>query len=785
MTKNDELTLKPDLTIPNTHNTESALKAQRKKAEAKYIPTWDEVWITGWQVGDKSKKGIFQMSISDTDKVRLQDVKTALEFGHIHRLPEKAAKPISKSEALALYVPLQEIRRATILDNMQASKPDNYYIVTTMDQFNEFMSLLPYEAITALDVETDGLDSHGVSKIVGLSVTLPITDKHYYIPVAHKTDLPQLDRDYVLECMRPWFEDWRARKVLHNAPFDAHMLSQHGITLRGIHADTLIQQKLLNENEESIALKNLANKYGSLFGYTSESYTYQYLFGSRPFDEVDYVVGGIYAAKDTHLTWLLYKWQREQFKRLPKIQWVYENIENKLLPGRIVMERTGFLIDMDYSEEFGGVLTTQIESLMRDIRASFGVGVEMNFDSSNQLAALLYDKLKLTAPGKGSRSVDAGVLKRLQKEHPGIALLLAYREKAKLYSTYVDSLPKLVNADGRLRGEFDQVGTVTGRFSSREPNLQNLPTEGRRLIIARTGWILLASDFSQIEPRVLAHISGDLKLQQIYRDGKDLYSQLASEVFKLPIEQCLDGVIPPGWKKEPRKMMKTGLLAVMYGISMYSLRESLGFDTVQDAQNFINDFYASYPGVHKWVKSIHELVKKQQYVETMYGRKRRFKGHREQAIIYDQAASEICEILGVDELPLSIWEIDIERKKQGLDPLLPYNLKRRFQDVKGAVESVRRMAVNAIIQGTAADIMKLALIELHAYTEAKGWLLAGTIHDEVLSEVPETITKQEVEEMEQLMTNVVALDIPLKCDTDIFRRWGDPIKKSEWFKEVS
>jgi DNA polymerase-1 len=780
---NEDISLVPNFSLPNSYNTQAAVKAQRKKAAAKYLPKWEEVWNTGWDVEGKHKNGIFQMSITDTDRERLQEVKISLETGEISRTPEKAGKQISKSEALALYPLLQEAKKERILAEMLASKPENYVIVTTDEQFEEFMKLLPTESLTALDVETNGLDKHGSSLIVGISVTLPIADVHFYVPIAHKTDKPQLDREYVLERMRPWLEDWRARKVLHNAPFDAHMFSQHGIKLRGIHADTRVAQRILNENEQSATLKGLANKYGYLFGYEADSYTYEDLFGKNtPFDEVDYDVGGIYAAKDTHLTYLLHKWQRTHFDRLPGVQYIYDNIENPQIDVRITMERTGFLIDLKYSLEFGSQLDSEIESLLAQIRKAFGVDDEFNFESPQQLATLLYDTLKL--PDKKKRSVDAKALKFIQYDHPGIPLILEFREKKKLYGTYVEALPKLVNADGRLRGEFDQVGTVTGRYSSREPNLQNLPPEGRKLVIAPDGWIILGSDFSQIEPRVLAHISKDLKLQQIYIEGKDLYSQLAADVFKLPIEQCLDGEKPPGWKKEPRKMMKTGILAVMYGISMFTLKESLGMASVEEAQQFINDFYATYPEVYKWVKSVHDLVKKQEYVETMFGRKRRFPGHKEKAIIYDECAAEICKLLGVDELPLSVWEGDIERKKNGLPPLLDYKLKRRFQDVKGEVESARRQAVNAIIQGTAADIMKLALIELHKYTQARGWSVAGSIHDEALSEVPETITLAEVEEMERLMTNVVKLDVPLKCDTDIFKRWGEPIHKNEWFKEA-
>ncbi|MBC9786410.1 DNA polymerase I, partial [Heliobacterium chlorum] len=328
-------------------------------------------------------------------------------------------------------------------------------------------------------------------------------------------------------------------------------------------------------------------------------------------------------------------------------------------------------------------------------------------------------------------------------------------------------LPERIKSDGRIHGSFNQVATVTGRFSSNEPNLQNLPTKARKLIIAPPGKLLIGSDFSQIEPRVLAHISGDRHLQEPYLNGQDLYSTLASRVFKKPIEECGDG-------SKYRKMMKVGLLACMYGTSMFTLASQLTI-TVEEAHEFIGDFYKTYPQVHSFIKDTHELVKENEYVETLYGRKRRFPAHRQKAKVYDSLAKQICEILGVEELPLNVW-----RNKD-----IPHNLKRKFYDVKGDVESARRQSVNAIIQGTAADVMKRAMLNLQKYCTTRGWSLCGTVHDEALILVDDCVTEQDVQEIERCMTAAASLAVPLKVDTEIMRRWGEGVKKGEWFSSAA
>ncbi|WP_341479148.1 DNA polymerase [Heliobacterium chlorum] len=229
------------------------------------------------------------------------------------------------------------------------------------------------------------------------------------------------------------------------------------------------------------------------------------------------------------------------------------------------------------------------------------------------------------------------------------------------------------------------------------------------------------------------------------------------------MEECGDG-------SKYRKMMKVGLLAVMYGTSMHTLSNQLEI-TVEEAQQFIGDFFRTYPQVHSFIKDTHEFVKENEYVETLYGRKRRFPGHRQKAKVYDSLAKQICEILGVDKLPLNVW-----RNKD-----IPRDLKRKFYDVKGDVESARRQSVNAVIQGTAADIMKRAMLNLQQYCLARGWSLCGTVHDEALMLVDDSVTECDVKEIEACMTSAASLAVPLVVDTEIMQRWGEGVKKGEWF----
>ncbi|WP_341479143.1 DNA polymerase [Heliobacterium chlorum] len=740
--------------------TDRVREAQLKNNLAQREPTWDEVWVTGWvsHTGAK-KKAIFQTGLTDLDKKRLKTVKAAIDDGELG-IGVESLKKFTKAHALRLWRELQEKRKQAILTEMVVNTPGNYRLIQTEAQLERLVDDLKGESVIAFDTETTGLDVYN-DVIVGMSITLPKADYHVYIPVAHKAGT-QLKRSRVLNALHPILTDPAIGKVLHNAKYDIHMLVRHRTRMKGLLHDTRVVMALLNENEPSYALKNLATKYGKYLGFKDSSHTYEDLFGKTRFDEVPLDVALVYAAKDTHLTWKLYEWQRDHLLKRDALRQLHQNVENPLIDVCVDMEQSGFLIDRDYAVQYGDELRLEIIQLNKALVDHFG---EINFNSPIQLARKFYDELKL--PEVNGRSTDVKTLKALKDKHPGIEVLLKYRELSKLLSTYVEALPGQIKPDGRIHGSFNQVSTVTGRFSSSEPNLQNLPPKARKLIVAPPGKLLIGSDFSQIEPRVLAHISGDQHLQEPYLNGQDLYSTLASRVFKVPIEDCGDGT-------KYRKMMKVGLLAVMYGTSMHTLSSQLGI-TVDEAQQFIRDFFRTYPKVHSFIKKTHEFVKENEYVETLYGRKRRFPGHRHKAKGYDSLAKEICSILGVDELPLNIWRNND----------IPRDLKRKFYDIKGEVESVRRQSVNAIIQGTAADVMKKAMLNLYQYCSKKGWSLCGTVHDEALMLVDDHITRSEIQKIEQCMTSAAQLNVPLKVDTELMTRWGEGKPKGEWFASAA
>lgn len=667
-------------------------------------------------------KRIFASKLTDSDRRKLEEVKEAMEAGKIARSDAdkytKTGRPkaFSKAEALRLWARLQEMKKAEILREMVANTPDNYRLITTEEQIEKLYNDLQSEPIIALDTETTGLDVYR-DEIVGISITLPNHDYHVYIPVAHDEG-EQLPRSFVLEVLRDVLESEEIAKVLHNAKFDIHMFLRHGVRLRGLRWDTQVAMHLLNENEESFALKDLATKYLKV-----PADTYETLFGKAPFNTISLDVALVYAAKDTDLTWQLYQFQQKHFDRLPKLRKIYEKIENPIINVSVEMERAGFVIDEEYARKLADELRAELAEIEGELRKTLG---DINFNSPVQLSNVLYKRLKLGKylPKDEKQSTEAKVLKKLAPHHEGVALLLKYREKSKLLGTYFEALPKQIKPDGRIHGEFNQTNTVTGRFASSNPNLQNIPKYARKMFVAPPGMVLLSGDFSQQEPRLLAHFSQEPVLIEAYRAGKDLYSAAASEMFGVPIEECGDG-------SRYRKMMKTAILAIIYGTSPKTIAQQLGI-TQAEAENFIAKFFAKYPRVKKWMDGNIRFARKYGYVEMLGGRKRR----------------------------------------------LPH-IKSRDKWERMRAE---RQCTNAIIQGSAAIQTKLTMIELSKLCKRKGWQMALTVHDEIGVYAPETITLEDVREFESVMLNTVKLRVPNKTDIEISRRWGEGKTIREWFQ---
>ncbi|MDC3413939.1 DNA polymerase [Terrihalobacillus insolitus] len=732
-------------------------KTQKKKRQAKPM--------TPEEIEAKWKEILGNPKNSRLDQKRLEETYYAWKQGKIYPQTPK----LSKAEGLRMYARLAEMQRGEKLKKMVEETPDNYHLIQTEEQLDWVCELWEEEQeAVGLDTETDGLDIvYGNNRMVGMSVSFPTKDIHVYIPTRHDEG-KQLDNDLVIQRLKPYLSNKHKLKVLHNARFDAHVFSMEGVRLRGIKMDTMIAMWCLNENEMSYKLKDLANKYAKFLGVKAENDTFDELFGKdTPFNQVGLKYALVYAAKDTALTVKFANFIDKMFNRkdLKRVRKLYYELENPLLDVCVDMEEAGFLLNTDKVYSIRDELYEDVEKLKVDLIKEFG---DINFNSPQQLQEVLYD-VKKFPDVSGKRSTDKPTLKKLAEEFDSVQLLLDYRKATKLLSSFIDKLPVLVKSTGRVYGQFVQNATATGRFASKEPNLQQLPPKARTIFKAPIGYVIIGSDFSQIEPRVLAHITGDEDLRKPYKEGYDLYSTLAARTFKLPIEECGDG---SKW----RKMMKTGLLAVMYGTSMFTLSKQLEI-SVEEAEQFIEDFYEAYPKVGEWIKSIHEYVKEHEYVETLYGRKRRFPNHKKDAEIYDNLASEICGILGTNKVPHNIW--DDKYKK-----VLPYPLKRKFQSVKGRVERVRRQGVNAIIQGSAADIMKRAMLNLAALAEKykkDDWKVLATVHDEALLEVPDTITKEQTEEIEAAMTKAASLEVPLKVDVAFMREWGNETKKDDWF----
>lgn len=543
--KKVELNLTFNLNFEKERKIEEKVQANLKKqAKAKYEPTWEEVWDTGYETATgTTKKGILQSKLTDLDRQRLSEVRQAIEAGELGTGVETLTK-FTKSRALSLYKELKEIRKDQIIAQMIENKPDNYHLITTEEQFNWILELLNSESLIALDTETTGVEMWGSDVVVGLSMTLPVSDVHCYIPVRHEVEGEQLPASMVFEELKPYLEDAQIKKVLHNAKFDVHMLRKENIEVKGIEMDTMVAAHCLNENEPSFALKNLATKYGKYFGFEDKSLTYEELFGKGGFERTPLDIGSIYACKDTHLTYQYYQWILTQMERVPQLKTLYFDIENKVLEVSIEMEKNGFLMDLDYAKKYQAELTEEIEELNKKIREGFG---DINVNSNAQLANVLYDVWGIEDTFK--RKVDASTLKTIVTKYKDkndkvayLEALLSYRELNKLLTTYIEPLPtKISPIDGRLHGSFNQSATKTGRFASNNPNLQNIPYPARPMFKAPEGKLIVGIDYSQIEPRVLAHISNDGNFKEAYIQGRDLYSEIASRTFKVPLEECGDG----------------------------------------------------------------------------------------------------------------------------------------------------------------------------------------------------------------------------------------------------
>ncbi len=605
-------------------------------------------------------------------------------------------------------------------ENAPAAAPTeavDYTVVQTKEQLEQMLATLYEAGQFSFDTETTGLDAVQAG-LVGLSFSTAPTVA-WYVPVGHQEG-EQLPMEEVLAAVRPLFESPDISKCAHNANYDMTILASHGIDCQGVDFDTMVAAHLLSRGQ--LGLKNLAldvlgqemTPINKLIGTGKKQIT---------FDQVDIETAAPYAAADADMTARLRLAFEEPVMR-EGLSSLMTDMEMPLVPVLVTMQRHGIMLDSAGLREMSEDLREQMFQTEEELYKS--IGHTVNINSPQQLSDLLFNEIGLpkTKRTKTGYSTDANSLEGLKGLHPVVDQILEYRQVSKLKSTYVDALPEMVNPDTRrVHTSYNQTGSATGRMSSSDPNLQNIPIrtemgrQVRKAFMAEGApdWLLFSADYSQIELRVLAHISQDPGLLEAFRRGEDIHSSTASLMFDVPLNDVV---------ADQRRIAKVLNFGVIYGLSAHGISQQTGFSREEGA-SFIEAYFAKYPGISDYLEHVKVKARAEQYVETLLGRRR----------------------------------------------YLPDINSPNF-NVRGGAE---RMAINMPIQGTAADIMKLAMIRVQKRLDDEGMKtkMLLQVHDELVFETP----KEEMDALKDLvfdeMPAAMDLDVTLKVDTKWGLTWGD------------
>ncbi|HSX01929.1 MAG TPA: DNA polymerase I [Candidatus Saccharimonadia bacterium] len=598
-----------------------------------------------------------------------------------------------------------------------------YRAVTTAAALDELVANLTKQPVFAFDTETDSVDTTAAN-LVGLSFSFKEAEA-YYIPVGH-LEGEQLARDAVLAQLKPIMENAAIGKVGHNLKFDYEILRRYDIFTAGIAFDTMIAAFLLNSLGRAQSLDDVA--YGELgiemipISEMIGTGKAQVTFAHTAIDEAV-----IYAAEDADMAWRLYlklKDQLHEYAHINEYGWSMErlatDVEWPLIPVLGEMEIAGIELDVPFLEKLGAKLEKRIGELKTKVYDL--AGEEFNLGSPAQLSQILYGRLGLSAAGikKGKTGIStaAGELEKLRQAHPIVPLIMEYRELDKLKNTYIDALPGQVKADGRVHTSFSQVIAQTGRLSSNNPNLMNIPVrtelgrEVRQAFVAPAGRVLVSADYSQIELRVAAALSGDQAMIDTFKAGEDLHQRTAAEIFGVRFEEVT---------KEQRYSAKAINFGVLYGMSAHGLSVATGAD-MKEAAGFIERYFQVRPQLRTYLDGVKKFAQDNLYTTTLFGRRRACPEIRSSNFVIRQGAE--------------------------------------------------RMAVNVPLQGTAADIYKLAMIAVADALDDDCQLLLQ-IHDELIVEAPEAKAEAVAQQMAELMGGVIDLGVPLAVDTAIGQRWGE------------
>lgn len=632
------------------------------------------------------------------------------------RIPKGDAR-VAKAEPSTTREAQLALSTQTALSFDQPVIEQAYTCVKTRTEAERWLQKVQSADLVALDTETTSLDGMQ-ARLVGFSLSVE-PGQACYIPVAHRGPDAQdaLSKAEVLAMFKPWFESAKPTKLLHHAKYDTHVLANEGITLSGIAHDTMLEAYVL-ESHKSVALHELSQRWLGLQGATYESICGK---GAHQigFDQVDLAQATQYASEDADFTLRLHHVLFPQIKAIQSLHNIYQ-LECNVSAVLFEIERQGVLIDSQELARQSHDLGHQLIAIEQ--KAYELAGQPFNLNSPKQLAEILFGQMQLPVVRKtpgGTPSTDEEVLTKLAQDYPLPQVLLNYRGLAKLKSTYTDKLPKMVNpVTGRVHTHYSQASVITGRLSSSDPNLQNIPVrtpEGRlvrRAFIASPGCRLVSADYSQIELRVMAHVSGDEGLQKAFAAGEDIHRATASEVFGTPLSDIT---------ADQRRAAKAINFGLIYGMGAFGLANNLGI-TRDAAQSYIDRYFARYPGVAQYMADIKVQAYEMGWVETVFGR------------------------------------------------------RLAFPDIKagGARRAgAERAAINAPMQGTAADLIKMAMVTISNWLKAQKLSSKVTmqVHDELLLEVPDSEFDLIVKRVPELMCQVAQLSVPLVAEVGSGLNW--------------
>jgi DNA polymerase-1 len=692
-------------------------------------------------VGDNLRKALDWFGMSRQLITIKCDVDLPIKLTELELKPQDIEQLIQLYEQLDMKASLRELRQQSDRDSsetglillMKPSGSDHdainhpaaqthagtYRTIDTEADFDEWIRRLNAAQLVSVDTETTSL-SPMQAKLVGISFCIE-SQQAAYLPLMHNyTGVPaQLSIDWVLSRLKPWLENAEKPKLGQNLKYDKHVFANHGIELNGIAHDTLLQSYVLEShrphNMDSMALRHLDIKTISYDEVTGKG------VNRIGFDEVAIDIATQYAAEDADITLRLHQHLYPSIKNDDRLDYIYREIEMPILDVLFAIERNGVLLDykllQNQSHELGGKLQTLEQ------QAYAIAGQPFNLNSPKQIQEILFNQLKLPIIKKtptGVPSTDEDVLQQLALDYPLPKLLLDYRSLAKLKSTYTDKLPLMMDRNtGRVHTNYSQAVAVTGRLASSDPNLQNIPvrtSEGRRIreaFIAPPGFQIISADYSQIELRIMAHISQDEGLLKAFAAGEDIHRATAAEVFGIPLDQV---------DQEQRRYAKVINFGLIYGMSEFGLAAQLGIER-SAARAYMERYFARYPGVERYMQLTREKAKQMGYVETVLGRR--------------------------------LWLPEINNA----------NGNRR--------QGAERAAINAPMQGTAADIIKLAMIAVLNWLQQDKLRskLIMQVHDELVLEVPDDEIALMKNALPSYMSQVLQLDVPLLIEVGVGNNW--------------